>query len=170
MTRAYPRPGLYRLSFKGPENCSGSVRFRAGVGPKAWPNQALNIRRGTHKPAYNETKRLWPDVVVFRRRSETFQLKGIPKCFVGQVFFGGLGYISQKTTYVQEKNNLLTLPPKAARPKKQSLTQPSQSRIGPNTRALNVLTRVRWTHRPPTIPVLPGRKSNFRAGFRPEPN
>ncbi len=40
-----------------PKTCkdpAGKLRFRAGLGPKAVPNQAPNIWRGTHEPAHND--------------------------------------------------------------------------------------------------------------------
>ncbi len=48
------------------------VRFRAGFGPKSGPNQAQNIRHNTHKADTNDSDQFLPDVVVFRRRSESF--------------------------------------------------------------------------------------------------
>ncbi len=41
-------------------------------------------------------------------------VKGIPKCCLGHVFFGCLGYQGQNTHF-QEHNGLLALPPTAAR-------------------------------------------------------
>ena len=58
-------------TFKDP---AGNLRFRAGIVPKAKPNQAQNTRHGAHRPAHNDSERFWPDFGVFRRRSETFKL------------------------------------------------------------------------------------------------
>ncbi len=59
-------------TFKDP---AGNLRFRTGFGPKSGPNQAPNIRHGTHKPAHNDSERFWSDSGVFRRRSETFKIR-----------------------------------------------------------------------------------------------
>ena len=55
-------------------------------------------------------------------------LKGIPKWFFGQVFFGGLGYQGQKTTLFQETHCYLAWyprPPKSHLAKK-TLRDPSE--------------------------------------------
>ena len=58
-------------NFKDP---AGNLRFRAGFGPEAGPNQAQHIRHGTHKPAHNDSERFWADLGMFRRRSDLFKL------------------------------------------------------------------------------------------------
>ncbi len=40
---------------------AGNLRFRIGFGSKAGPNQAQNIRHGTHKPAHDDSERFWPN-------------------------------------------------------------------------------------------------------------
>ncbi len=48
---------------------------------------------------------------------------GIPKLFLGQVFFGGLGYQGKKNTQLAETNGCLALPPKATRPQNRYLPE-----------------------------------------------
>ncbi len=58
---------LTRRSLKGPKTLkdpAGNLRFRAGFGPKAMPNQAPNI-----------LPTILGDFGVFRRRSDTFKLR-----------------------------------------------------------------------------------------------
>ncbi len=54
---------------------TGNLRSRTEFGPKAGPNQTQNIRHGTRKPAHHDSERFWADFAVFRRRSETFELR-----------------------------------------------------------------------------------------------
>ncbi len=37
-------------------------------------NPKIKIRRGTHKPAHNDSERFWADLGVFQRRSATSKL------------------------------------------------------------------------------------------------
>ncbi len=66
---------------RAPKTCkdpAGNLRFQRGFGPKAGPNQAQNIRHGTHRPAHNNSERFWPHFGVFRQRSRIFYLRDSP--------------------------------------------------------------------------------------------
>ncbi len=48
------------------------------------PKLGQNIRHGTHKPAHNDSERLWAEFGVFRRRSDIFNCE-ILACALGGV-------------------------------------------------------------------------------------
>ena len=72
------------------------------IRPEAGPNQAQNIRHGTHKPAHDDSERFWPDFGAFRRRSEPFNLRETGVCKIkatGPYEFTGFGGIDVTKPY-----------------------------------------------------------------------